>query len=298
METAEHALGTATLATQDTVTVLREGIASASRREAVLFNIFTGFTGAVLFIRFSTWGIRGGWWPAGNVRVRGRHVHHFVPGIAIAFVTGGAGLVTSNERLEEVLAFPFGAGIGLTLDEAALLLQLEDVYWTPEGLLSVQISLGAAALLGSSILALRILRRGEQRSERAGLIPDLSGEYPQANSNVRAALAVVAAALAAAVRSRRRRTRRRHRCGALRAEVSANPWHLTLTDPAASGCSLSSPRPTQARADTRVPHRRRLAARHQRDLGRSHEARVLGTAWQRLTPSARSGCASAAPAPA
>jgi hypothetical protein len=109
--------------------------------------------------------------------VRGRHVHHFVPGIVIAFLTGGAGLVTTNERLEETLAFPFGAGIALTLDEAALLLQLEDVYWSPEGLLSVQISSGGAALLGSAILALRMLRSGERRSERAGLIPDETGEY-------------------------------------------------------------------------------------------------------------------------
>jgi hypothetical protein len=177
LETAEYALGAATI---DTVTVAREGYTAASRGETVLFNILTGFSAALVFIRVSTWGIRGGWWPAGEVRVRGRHVHHFVPGIAIAFLTGGAGLVTSNEKLEEALAFPFGAGIGLTLDEAALLLQLEDVYWTREGLLSVQISFGGAALLGSAILALRMLRSGERRSERAGLIPDETGEYAAA----------------------------------------------------------------------------------------------------------------------
>ena len=181
IETAEHALETATLATQDTVTVAREGYASASRRETVLFNILSGFTGAFVVVRLSTWGIRDGWWPAGNVRVRGRHVHHFVPGIALAFLTGGAGLVTSDHQLEEILAVPFGAGIGLTLDEAALLLQLEDVYWTREGLLSVQISFGGAALLGSAILALRMLRRGERQSEQAGLIPDVHGDYVEAS---------------------------------------------------------------------------------------------------------------------
>jgi hypothetical protein len=177
LETAELALGAATI---DTVTVAREGYAAASRGETVLFNILTGFSAALVFIRVSTWGIRDGWWPAGDIRVRGRHVHHFVPGIVIAFLTGGAGLITSNEKLEETLAFPFGAGIGLTLDEAALLLQLEDVYWTREGLLSVQISFGDAALLGSAILALRMLRSGERRSERAGLIPDETGEYAAA----------------------------------------------------------------------------------------------------------------------
>ena len=55
-----------------------------------------------------------------------------------------------------------GAGIGLTFDEAALLLDLRDVYWTRQGLLSVQLSLGATAILSIAILTLRILRRGER----------------------------------------------------------------------------------------------------------------------------------------
>jgi len=54
-----------------------------------------------------------------------------------------------------------GAGIGLTFDEAALLLDLRDVYWTREGLLSVQLSLGATAILSIAIVTLRMLRRGE-----------------------------------------------------------------------------------------------------------------------------------------
>jgi hypothetical protein len=105
------------------------------------------------------------------VRLGGRHIHHFVPGILTAFAAGGAGLVTQSERLEELLAFPFGAGIGLTFDEAALLLDLRDVYWTREGVLSVQVSFGASAILGATILALRMLRRGERRVEQRGGIP-------------------------------------------------------------------------------------------------------------------------------
>jgi hypothetical protein len=171
LESAEHALGAATLATQDTVKVAVEGYSSASRRETVLFNILAGFTAAFTGVRLSTWGIRGGWWPFGNVRVGGRHVHHFIPGILLAFGSGGAALVSTNERLETALAIPFGAGIGLTFDEAALLLELEDVYWTPEGLLSVQVSLGLAALLGGTIIALRMLRRGELRVEELGELP-------------------------------------------------------------------------------------------------------------------------------
>jgi hypothetical protein len=52
--------------------------------------------------------------------------------------------------------------MGLTLDESALLLDLEDVYWRREGLLSVQITLTAIALLGALALGLRVLRRGEE----------------------------------------------------------------------------------------------------------------------------------------
>ncbi len=57
---------------------------------------------------------------------------------------------------------PFGVGLGLTLDESALLLELDDVYWTREGLLSVQITLAVMAMLGALALALRFLWRGEQ----------------------------------------------------------------------------------------------------------------------------------------
>jgi hypothetical protein len=178
LDTAEQALGTAGQATQDTVTVAAEGYEATPRGETVLFNMLSGFLGGFALMRFSTAGIRGGWWPFGNVRLGGRHVHHFVPGILIAFAAGGAGLVTRSDRLEETLAFPFGAGVGLTFDEAALLLDLRDVYWTREGIVSVQISLAAAALLAGTILAQRMLRRGERRVEARGAIPPSSPRHP------------------------------------------------------------------------------------------------------------------------
>ena len=177
IETAEHALEAATQATQDTVTVAIEGYVAAPKSETILFNILSGFVGGFALMRVATWGIRGGWWPSGNVRVRGRHVHHFVPGILTAFAAGGAGLITQSDKLEQALALPFGAGIGLTFDEAALLLELDDVYWSREGVLSIQLSLGMTGLLAATILGLRMLRRGERESEQAGLIPDETGEY-------------------------------------------------------------------------------------------------------------------------
>jgi hypothetical protein len=100
--------------------------------------------------------------PFRNLRVGRRHIHHFVPGIVIAFGAGAAAILTRDEDLELKLAVPFGVGMGLTLDESALLLELDDVYWTREGLLSVQITLAVTALLASLALGLRFLRRGEQ----------------------------------------------------------------------------------------------------------------------------------------
>ena len=171
LATAEQAIVSTQLATQDAVAVAVEGYAATPRAETVLFNLLAGFTGALAGARISTHGMRGGWWPFGTVEVGGHHIHHFVPGILLGFGSGAVALLTADETLEEKLAIPFGFGVGLTLDEAALLLDLRDVYWTREGVLSVQVSLGATALLAGTILALRILRRGERQTEASGLIP-------------------------------------------------------------------------------------------------------------------------------
>jgi hypothetical protein len=166
-----EALQLAGRASQDTLLVAYEGYAAATRREAALFNLFSGFVGAFAWARLSTAGIRSGWWPFGNVKVRGRHIHHFVPGIATAFVAGGVAIVSESRELETLMAIPFGAGIGLTMDEAALLVDLQDVYWMPRGRFSIQVSFATASVLGATILGMRLLRRGEERTEQAGLIP-------------------------------------------------------------------------------------------------------------------------------
>jgi hypothetical protein len=155
----------------DTVNVAVSGYAAAPRSETVLFNLLAGFLGSFALVRLSTWGIRKSWWPWRNVRLGGRHIHHFVPGILIAFASGTTALLTRDEALEERLAVTTGIGMGLTFDEAALLLDLRDVYWTRKGLLSIQLSLGATAILSIAILTQRMLRRGERRQEAEGLIP-------------------------------------------------------------------------------------------------------------------------------
>ncbi len=172
-ETPSTLVDAAGYATRDTLAVARRGISATPHHEAVLFDILLGFLGAFAAARLSTWGIRSGWWPAGNVRVRGRHIHHFIPGILLAFAAGIGAITAQSDRMESALAIPFGAGMGLTMDEAALLLDLRDVYWTRQGLISVQVSLGVTATLAATILGLRMLRRGEEKGVEEGLIPQL-----------------------------------------------------------------------------------------------------------------------------
>jgi hypothetical protein len=159
----QHLIGAAETAVEETVEAAVVGYHEASGRQNALFNLLASFVLSFGAARGITTALRhrrtvG---PFRSLRVGRRHIHHFVPGIVIAFVSGGAAIVSSDERVEPLLAIPFGVGMGLTLDESALLLQLDDVYWTEEGVLSVQITLAVMALIGALALGLRFLRRGE-----------------------------------------------------------------------------------------------------------------------------------------
>lgn len=167
----ETLIAAAPAAAVDTVGVAIEGFSAAPRHEVVLFNLLSGFLGSFAMVRLATWAIREGKGPFRNVSVGGRHIHHFVPGILIAFASGIAGLLVQKGRADARAAVTMGVGMGLTFDEAALLLDMRDVYWSREGLLSVQISLATGAVMGATILTMRILGRGEQRQQEAGEIP-------------------------------------------------------------------------------------------------------------------------------
>jgi hypothetical protein len=148
---------------REAVDIVAAGYRTGTARENALFNLLSAFSLTFGLARLSTWSIRrrGTLGPFRNVRVRDRHVHHFIPGIVMAFVAGGVAVATRSERLDAWLALPFGAGVALTLDESALLLELDDVYWSERGIVSVQITLTAMLMLSGLALGLRLLRRGE-----------------------------------------------------------------------------------------------------------------------------------------
>lgn len=96
--------------------------------------------------------IRAGKGPFGNVKAGGVHIHHVVPGVVLT-VIGGFGAVASSRYGFGAAAFAvvFGMGTGLVLDEFALILHLDDVYWTEEGRQSVEVVVVTAALVGLAL---------------------------------------------------------------------------------------------------------------------------------------------------
>ena len=159
----DHLLQAGRTAATETVEVFVEGYRSGSRRENTLFNLFASFALTFAAARGTTALIRAG--RGGgvlrNLVLWDRHIHHFVPGFLLVTGAGGVAVALPSDHLDRWLAIPFGAGVALVLDEAALLLALEDVYWSEEGILSLQLSFGATAALAALALAVRLLRRGE-----------------------------------------------------------------------------------------------------------------------------------------
>jgi hypothetical protein len=142
---------------------LKEGYQVSRTRENALFNMLASFTVAFGITRGITWTIRehGGFGPIKDVVVGDRHIHHFLPGGVLALIAGGVAIGTKGDKLDKYLAFPFGVGVALVLDESALLLELDDVYWTEEGVLSVQIAFAAIAMLSALAYLIRMLRHSE-----------------------------------------------------------------------------------------------------------------------------------------
>ncbi|MFE0350015.1 hypothetical protein [Streptomyces griseoluteus] len=110
-----------------------------------LFSFVLTFAVTRIIVRL----IRAGKGPFGNVQAGGVHIHHVVPGVVLT-VVGGFGAVASDRHGAggAIAAVVFGIGAGLVLDEFALILHLDDVYWSAEGRKSVEVVVVTAALVG------------------------------------------------------------------------------------------------------------------------------------------------------
>lgn len=117
--------------------------------EQGLFLVLAGFILSFAFIRMSTRLMRSPkvpWWPGSVVSDSGVHLHHLVFGIVTMMIAGTLGFAAfGHSPLTEICAFGFGVGAGLTIDEFALWVYLDDVYWAEQGRSSIDATVIAAA---------------------------------------------------------------------------------------------------------------------------------------------------------
>jgi hypothetical protein len=121
------------------------------------FLVLLAFMCSFGFIRTSAHMIRAqvSWWP-GNVQTKsGTHIHHLVWGILLLLIFGYAGIaIDAGSPWRQLEAIFFGIGMGLTLDEFALWLNLKDVYWQEQGRQSIDAVIVTVSLLTLTLLGL------------------------------------------------------------------------------------------------------------------------------------------------
>ncbi|MEV6755728.1 hypothetical protein [Streptomyces sp. NPDC051214] len=106
------------------------------------------FVGCFLVTRTITRLIRAGKGPFRNISSGDVHIHHVVPGIFLMLVGGFWAVAAGRHSLASMFAAViFGIGAGLVLDEFALILYLDDVYWSEQGRKSVEVVMLTAALV-------------------------------------------------------------------------------------------------------------------------------------------------------
>jgi hypothetical protein len=126
-----------------------EAIIDTGNQPLFLMLVAFGVTfGLTRFITHSIRTERFSW--LGNVEAGDTHVHHLVWGIVLLLVSGILAVVVQPPL--EVTGIVFGIGAALTLDEFALWLHLEDVYWSERGRQSIDAVIVFALVTGFMLL--------------------------------------------------------------------------------------------------------------------------------------------------
>jgi hypothetical protein len=95
-----------------------------------------------------------------DISIKGVHLHHYLLGILTVSTVAGLSLrVDERIRRHPLMAIAYGIGMGLIVDEFALLLDLKDVYWTKQGRTSVDVAITLSAGAGTALAAGPVLRR-------------------------------------------------------------------------------------------------------------------------------------------
>ncbi|KAB2972374.1 hypothetical protein F8R89_10155 [Streptomyces sp. SS1-1] len=118
-----------------------------------LLLALAAFVVTFLVTRVITRLIRAGKGPFRNISSGSVHIHHVVPGIILTVIGGFCAVAGGHHGFGSALAaVVFGVGAGLVMDEFALILHLDDVYWTEDGRKSVEMVVLTTALVGLLLL--------------------------------------------------------------------------------------------------------------------------------------------------
>ena len=129
-----------------------------ARRER-LFLASVGFLVTFGIVRGVTHLIRAGVGPIRDLSSGTLHIHHLVWGILLLLLVGYAWLVEADKGwFPKVAAIAYGVGAALTLDEFALWLNLQDVYWDKQGRESIDAIVIFGALLSVGVWGYPFLR--------------------------------------------------------------------------------------------------------------------------------------------
>jgi hypothetical protein len=124
-----------------------------SSGRAPIFWMLVALVVTFMATRIVTRRIRAGSTALRNWNVGGVHLHHQVFGVIVVMVCGCLEFAYRPPApWVELTAAGFGAGVSLTLDEFALWLHLDDVYWTPQGRASIDAVFCAIAITGLLLL--------------------------------------------------------------------------------------------------------------------------------------------------
>lgn len=108
--------------------------------------------------------------PGGGIVIGGRHLHHYNLGIALLAAVGAMGLRGKElHRHHPLTATAYGSGTALIVDELALLIDLQDVYWAREGRRSVDAAIGLIAAGGMYLAGAPFWHRAAQECVRTSV---------------------------------------------------------------------------------------------------------------------------------